>query len=312
MLLGGDAALYFRRGHSHGILAMIVLPLLLAGSVWLWHRWRSGGHSAMSPPFRFGWIIVLAFLAVWSHPLLDWLNTYGVRFLMPFDGSWYYGDTLFIIDPWLWLLAAAAVVLARSHSKSTLSAWLVLLAISSGLVLGTGIVSDSVKLLWIIGVSIILLLRLRSNYAQLAVPVARGGLLLLVLYIGVAFALARVAESTLREQFPAASVAQANPVPGTPRAHRVLLVEPELYRIVYPDGETQELSRKAENAIVAQALASPELRGFSNWMRFPYWEIEEGAGAWTVSIWDLRYQAPGQQAVSGIGYVQLELPKQTD
>lgn len=27
----------------------------------------------------------LSFIAVWSHPLLDWLNAYSVRLLMPFE-----------------------------------------------------------------------------------------------------------------------------------------------------------------------------------------------------------------------------------
>ena len=49
-----------------------------------------------------------------GQPLLDWLNTYGVRFLMPFDGTWFYGEALFIIDPGVWLLAGLTVVLASS------------------------------------------------------------------------------------------------------------------------------------------------------------------------------------------------------
>src|ERR671919_620239 len=48
-------------------------------------------------------------VAVLSHPLLDWLNTYGMRWLMPFRGVWSYGDTLFIVDPWLWLALSIGV-----------------------------------------------------------------------------------------------------------------------------------------------------------------------------------------------------------
>ena len=32
---------------------------------------------------------------------------------MPFDGRWFYGDSLFIIDPWLWLTLGVGVWLAR-------------------------------------------------------------------------------------------------------------------------------------------------------------------------------------------------------
>jgi inner membrane protein len=34
---------------------------------------------------------------------MDWLNSYGIRLLEPFSSEWFYGDTLFIIDIWLWL-----------------------------------------------------------------------------------------------------------------------------------------------------------------------------------------------------------------
>ena len=60
-----------------------------------------------------GQLLLLSAIAILSHPLLDTLNTYGVRWLMPFSGRWFYGDTLFIVDPWLWLALAAGVVLSR-------------------------------------------------------------------------------------------------------------------------------------------------------------------------------------------------------
>jgi inner membrane protein len=32
---------------------------------------------------------------------------------MPFSGQWFYGDAVFIMDPWLWIALAAGVFLAR-------------------------------------------------------------------------------------------------------------------------------------------------------------------------------------------------------
>ena len=58
-----------------------------------------------------------------GQPLLDWLNTYGVRFLMPFDGTWFYGEALFIIDPGVWLLAGLTVVLASSATWANAAGW---------------------------------------------------------------------------------------------------------------------------------------------------------------------------------------------
>jgi inner membrane protein len=48
-------------------------------------------------------LLLLAFVSVLTHPLLDLCNTYGVRLLMPISRRWFYGDTLFIVDPWMWL-----------------------------------------------------------------------------------------------------------------------------------------------------------------------------------------------------------------
>lgn len=114
---GGTDALAFRRGITHGVLAMLVLPLLLTGAMLLWARWRP---RASAPPIRPASLLLLATLAVWSHPLLDWLNVYGVRLLMPFSDRWFYGDALFIIDPWIWLVVGLTVAWSRRrHRRGT-------------------------------------------------------------------------------------------------------------------------------------------------------------------------------------------------
>jgi inner membrane protein len=107
-------ALSFRRGWTHGVLAMAVLPPLLALAVLGWDRVVRRSRPSL-PPARPREILLLAALAVVSHPLLDLLNTYGVRLLMPFSGRWFYGDALFIVDPWLWIIFVGGVVLALRH-----------------------------------------------------------------------------------------------------------------------------------------------------------------------------------------------------
>ncbi|HRP08919.1 MAG TPA: metal-dependent hydrolase [Gemmatimonadales bacterium] len=98
----GTDALAFRRGWTHGILAMVVWPFVLSGALLLLARFRRRPRA--DPPLDSRWLLAVSAIGVWSHPLLDWLNTYGVRLLMPFSGKWFYGDTLFIIDPWIWLV----------------------------------------------------------------------------------------------------------------------------------------------------------------------------------------------------------------
>jgi len=97
----------FRRGWTHGVLADVVLPLLLTGIVVLLARWR--GRDDVRP----GQLLLLAYVGVILHVLMDLLNNYGVRLLMPFSEHWYYGDVLFIIDPWLWIILGAGIWLAR-------------------------------------------------------------------------------------------------------------------------------------------------------------------------------------------------------
>src|SRR5687768_8779377 len=111
----GIDALAFRRGWTHGILAMVVLPLLLAGCMRGASRLRRPRPESPAAPWR--WLIILSAVGVWSHPLLDLLNTYGVRLLMPFSNRWFYGDALFIIDPWLWLTLLAGIVVSRWRAR---------------------------------------------------------------------------------------------------------------------------------------------------------------------------------------------------
>lgn len=75
-------------------------------------RWA--GPSAMAPKQ----LLLVSFIAILSHPILDTLNTYGVRWLMPFSGKWFYGDTLFIVDPWVWLALALAIYSSRRRERA--------------------------------------------------------------------------------------------------------------------------------------------------------------------------------------------------
>jgi len=309
-LWGADAALHTRRGVTHGVLAMVALPLALAAVVWLWHRWRGSTAAAVDAPhFRPRAILALAFLSVLSHPALDWLNTYGVRLLMPFDERWFYGDALFIIDPWFWLLAAAGAVLARSGSARAVAGWLVLAALASWLVITTEVVGPGVKAGWVAGIATIAALRWRMPAIAAQQAFARAALATLVLYVGLAFGFARLAESGLAQRFAAAREIQANPAPGVPWAHRVIVVEQGTYRIVTREGAVFTLPRREPDAIVKAALAHESVRGFATWMRYPHWTVEERPDRWIVRFQDLRYQGPDIHNPGGIGFAEAQVPK---
>ena len=63
---GEDFALGFRRGWTHGVLALVVLPALLAGLLMLWDRWR--GQRDLDRPFSPRWLLTLCYLACPSTP----------------------------------------------------------------------------------------------------------------------------------------------------------------------------------------------------------------------------------------------------
>lgn len=113
--LDGPAAdLAFRRGWTHGLPALVVLPFLLTAGMVLFDRFaRRVGRAVLPSAVVPRQVLFLASITIVSHPILDTLNTYGVRWLMPLRGDWFYGDTLFIVDPWLWLALGIGVMASR-------------------------------------------------------------------------------------------------------------------------------------------------------------------------------------------------------
>ena len=117
--LDGVEHLAFRRGITHGPPALVLLPLILAGLLWGFDRWqtRRGTRPDKRLPVSFKWLFLLSFIGCLTHPALDWLNVYGIRLLEPFSSRWFYGDTLFIIDVWLWLLMGVATWFSLRREK---------------------------------------------------------------------------------------------------------------------------------------------------------------------------------------------------
>lgn len=112
-------SLAWRRGWTHGPIGLLVLPVLLVIGIVAFDRWqaRRGSQPAARAPVRVGWLFVLAYIGILSHPMLDLLNTYGVRLLMPFSERWFYGDALFIIDVWVWIALAVGIRASSRREK---------------------------------------------------------------------------------------------------------------------------------------------------------------------------------------------------
>jgi inner membrane protein len=98
--LWGEESLAAHRGFTHGIGGLVTMPLLATAIIFAWERFRPGKKR----PIKLGAILLVCFLGTLSHPLLDVLNTYGTRLGEPLSHRWFYGDTLFIMDPWIWVI----------------------------------------------------------------------------------------------------------------------------------------------------------------------------------------------------------------
>ena len=312
-LLGGDGSLYWRRGWSHGIPALIVLPFLLAVAMVWWQRWRGRGDEV-----RPGWLLGLSMIAVWSHPSLDWLNTYGMRWLMPLDGPWFYGDTLFVVDPWMWTLLGGALFLRHSRTMGSLVAWGAYLSIFAALFFLVVPGLAAAKTAW--GIAIGALVVLRRRGAGRDVTAARRWALvataLASAYVLASIALARTAESRVERELRGRGLdverLMVGPIPGTPFVRDVVAEVPGGYRYgrvhLWPGFRLEMtdplMPELPDTAVVRAATASPSVRGFMNWARFPFAEVERRPGGYTVHLMDARYT---RRRGAGFGSARVEL-----
>jgi inner membrane protein len=95
--------LLHHRGHTHTFAGLAALALAM-GAVYWWVP--SVRKLPRSGRLRL-WLLIA--IALSSHLALDSLNSYGVHPFYPFDNGWYFGDAVFILEPWLWIILGVAV-----------------------------------------------------------------------------------------------------------------------------------------------------------------------------------------------------------
>jgi inner membrane protein len=211
--------LLHHRGHTHTI-AGVVLFAAVIGLITLLPSLRALVRS--SEP-RYG-VLVLAALV--SHLVADSWNSYGVHALWPLSGRWYYGDAVFIAEPWLWALLGVSVAMnTRSDRwRAIIAGVLVVIPIGAAFV---GLVS--MPALVPIAIAVAVLHRVMRRQA----PAARAWLSLIavVLFVGASY--------TLRNGIRQISIAGnrvdgenrrvvdviLNPEPGNPLCWNALSVE---------------------------------------------------------------------------------------
>lgn len=108
---GNLAYLRYHRGITHSMVGVTVLGFFLAVIVFLIQRrsWRERGASSLPPSLLN--ICLICWVGTWSHLLLDFTNSYGVRLFMPFRDRWFAWDIEFIIDPVLLAILTCGLIL---------------------------------------------------------------------------------------------------------------------------------------------------------------------------------------------------------
>ena len=96
-LWGTAAYLDHHRGITHSLIGVPVFALLLSAVMYFFSE-------------KFWPTYAIALVSMATHPALDYLNSYGLRPLLPWSRKWFYGDAVDIIDPYLDLLLLIGIL----------------------------------------------------------------------------------------------------------------------------------------------------------------------------------------------------------
>ncbi len=210
--------LLHHRGHTHTVVGVLILSLLLFTAVRLWWRYRKVEPSG--PDIRF--LAVLAVLAPLLHLGLDFTNSYGVHPFWPIDNRWYYGDAVFIVEPLLWACSAPLLFTLRSRVMRALVA--LVLVVGVGLSWGSGLVPASfAALLTLMTIGLVLVGRRSSARTALTSGIAAWLLVTAAFWATGRSADTRI-DALLAEEFPTARTLDTvlTPMPVNPVCREVV------------------------------------------------------------------------------------------
>lgn len=120
--MGPLGYLLHHRGHTHTVLFTLLAALAAWGVTLLLRR------DLRAPPWS-RTLLALSLIASLSHVALDYTNNYGVHPWWPLSARWIYGDAVFIIEPWLWIVALAPLFFIARGSPGRLLSGALLLTI---------------------------------------------------------------------------------------------------------------------------------------------------------------------------------------
>lgn len=270
-------AMSFRRGWTHGVLAQAALPIALTGAMLAYDRLvvqpstrrnASLGPGKLPPTAKAGELLLLSYIGVLLHVLMDLMNSYGVRLLMPFSGQWFHGDALFIVDPWLYLaLGVGWWCSHRREAKGIADA-------GRPARVGLGVAAAYV------------LMMLVSNV------VARGA----------------VRDGLARAGRPADTRFMVTPVAVNPFSREVVIDVGDRYEkgnlwfdpLAHFRPTGFGMAKGMDDPDAQPALQSPLARAFLRWSRFPFVQVDRNTSPPTIWLNDYRYANAGPYGWSAV------------
>jgi inner membrane protein len=309
--------LHHHRGITHSIAGTLVLGVLIPTIFWAGDRViaRLRRRRAM---IRYRGLLLASLVVAATHPLMDWTNNYGLRLLLPWSTRWFYGDLVFIIDPFIWLILGSAAFLLTSQRRLPLITWSALAVIFTTFVVlaarqRSGLAHPNVvQILWVSVMLILGIARTFRLHVRLGSGLAFGSLLVVGLYWGVmglahqrAYAqtvgVAGQISAQRGEQFirAAAMPTLADPL----RWQCVVETDRAVYRFPINIRGNQGASgvqrfqkpTDGEEELVTVAGRDPRAQVLVEFARFPFARARDTncVGQTLVEFADLRYTEPG-------------------
>lgn len=260
------------RGYTHSLLGLPFMAALTVVVVAAIFRQKL--------PWMRAWL--LAAVGVASHLLLDWTNSYGMRFFIPFSSSWSHLDLNSLCDAWILLALAVAAVwplFSRMVNKE---------------------IGDR---------------RVSKGRA-----IAVSALTFFLLFdMGKAIVHKRVVAQLQSRLFEGVPPLQAAALPNAynPLRWTTVVETPDAFRTVQTDAldqpnfdEARTFYKPQESGMLQSARAREPFRYFLYFARFPVWSLQPVIGDHTkgtrIDLTDLRFGRPDSGSFHCVGYADAK------
>ena len=249
-LWGTGAYLDHHRGITHSLIGVPVFALLLSAVMYFF----SG---------KFWPTYAVALISMGTHPALDYLNSYGVRPLLPWSRKWFYGDAVDIIDPYLDLLLLIGILAgAWSPRIRRGAAWV-------SLILAVLYIGARVELH---GMALSKLKNQASQISGVQTSSALPRMLTPQLWNGI-----------------------------IETDHSITQLPIHALRGPFPSGDRViRLSRGPSGEVVAHAANAPSAAALLRFARFPITRVEQLSSEYRVTFFDFRFYRQGTALASEV------------